>query len=131
MCLGFLSLFRRKGSQAESKQKEHHQPDDYGGLSELVAPSPVENEDGAPVYRHHTLEENIERASQGQDVDAQDENEELLVRHHTLEENVHLAEELSQEIRRQSQELGHQERSAADCPHERIDTPGGGNSPVR
>jgi len=114
MCSSFLSLFRRRGSGGGTKQISHHHSHrkhtsaDLSGLSELQVPPPIENRDGSPIYRHHTLEENFERASQGEEVDAQDENEEILVRHHTLEENLELAEELSREMRRQSREMRRQ-----------------------
>ena len=77
MCAGFLSIFRRKGTHAKPKRKprDRSKPDEFGGLSEVIAPLPVENQDGAPIYRHHSLEENIERASRGEDLDAQEQHE--------------------------------------------------------
>jgi hypothetical protein len=67
-------------------------------------PPPDQNRDDSQVYRHHTLEENVRQMSRGEDIDAEDD-EDILVRHHTLEENLELAEELGQEMRRQSREL--------------------------
>ncbi|KAH0847551.1 hypothetical protein AYO21_01457 [Fonsecaea monophora] len=94
-----------KLDRSSQPSKHQRQSDTLGSLSELAMPPPIENRRDSEVYRHHTLEENIERSSQGEDIDAEDGEEDILVRHHTLEENLALAKDLTREMNRQSQEL--------------------------
>ncbi len=107
------ALFKRKSHGAEGpphspvkvKTKRRRSSDPLGGLSELVVPPPIQNRQDSAFYHHHTLEDNIEINARGEDPDEADVDEDLLVRHHTLEENIQLAQQLSQEIKRQSLEL--------------------------
>ncbi|KAK5020436.1 hypothetical protein LTS07_011541 [Exophiala sideris] len=103
-----------KWDRPSQPSKHRRQSDPLGNLSELAAPPPIENREDSTIYRHHTLEENLERNSRGEDIDAEDGEEDILVRHHTLEENLALAKELTQEMRRQSQEL---RRLSSDHDH--------------
>ncbi|KAK5242091.1 hypothetical protein LTS06_011741 [Exophiala xenobiotica] len=100
------ALFKGRTSEEQPSRRStrRRQSDPFGGLSEVSVPPPIQNRDDSQVYRHHTLEENVRRKSRGEDIDAEDD-EDILVRHHTLEENLELAEELGQEMRRQSREL--------------------------
>lgn len=97
------AFFKRDRPSQPSKHRRHSDP--LGNLSEVAVPPPVENRGDSAIYHHHTLEENLERISRGEDIDAEPGEEDILVRHHTLEENLALAKELTQEMRRQSQEL--------------------------
>ena len=108
-----LSLFKHRRHSSKSSQgtadrdssaTRQQSRDPLAALSELAIPSPIQNRKDAAVYTHHTLEENLRKISHGDDPDAEDQ-EDILVRHHTLQENLELAKELSQEIRRQSEEL--------------------------
>ena len=103
----FRSLLKGKTSGAESPHRTNRRrpSDPLGNLSEIAAPPPVENRDDSKIYHRHTLEENLRRNSRGEDIDAEDANEDILIRHHTLEENIALAKELSKEMSRQSEEL--------------------------
>lgn len=94
-----------KRDRPSQPSKHRRQSDTLGNLSELAAPPPIENRADSAIYRHHTLEENLERISRGEDIDAEAGEEDILVRHHTLEENLALAKELTLEMRKQSQEL--------------------------
>ena len=93
------SLFRHRDS------RRRRQSDPLGNLSEVSAPPPVENRGDSKTYRHHSLEENLIRNEQGEDIDAEDDGGDVIVRHHDLEENLELAKEHSKDSRKQSQEL--------------------------
>jgi hypothetical protein len=109
------TLFKRKSHGGERpshtpvkvKTKRRRSSDPLGGLSELAIPPPIQNRQDSAFYHHHTLEDNIESNARGEDPDEADADEDILVRHHTLEENIQLAQQLSQEIKRQSLELRH------------------------
>ncbi|KAL1845142.1 hypothetical protein VTK73DRAFT_1038 [Phialemonium thermophilum] len=45
------------------EQEEYSVPDNWYNLDEITAPVPVENPDESPLYRHHSLEQQLSRAS--------------------------------------------------------------------
>ncbi|KIW33403.1 uncharacterized protein PV07_00255 [Cladophialophora immunda] len=101
------SLFKKKhsGEEPPRRPKKRRPSDPYSGLSEVAVPPPIQNRDESEVFLHHTLEENLERSSRGQDSEGEAASGDILVRHHTLDENIRLARSLSLELRRQSEEL--------------------------
>ncbi|KEF54262.1 uncharacterized protein A1O9_09428, partial [Exophiala aquamarina CBS 119918] len=88
-----------------SSVSNKHSTENLSGLSELNVPSPIQNGDETGWHRRHTLEENIEAMSRGEDPDDEEDQEDGLRRNHTFQENIQLAWGLSQDLRRRSQEL--------------------------
>ncbi|KIW90143.1 uncharacterized protein Z519_09575 [Cladophialophora bantiana CBS 173.52] len=97
----FLSVFKGKGPARPSNRRHSSTPSDPFGDEEETPPS-SENREGR---LHHTLEESLGRNPRDEDALDAEDDEDVPIRHHTLEENIELARELSQELRRQSEEL--------------------------
>lgn len=106
---------RRKRSSSVSSK---HSADKLAGLSELTVPPPIQHHDETGWHRRHTLEENIEAMSRGEDPDSEEDQEDGFRRHRSFQENVQLAWELSQELRRQSQEL--RRLSCGERPQDKV-----------